>query len=104
MIRRPPRSTLFPYTTLFRSLPPLLDTNGDGVPDAFAFGGNHFSPSLFVCNVNPGVGNPCPAANRVTLFSGEAFRLFRNDYSEHQLITHEDFNLTNKDILSLRYI
>src|SRR2546426_6419556 len=25
MIRRPPRSTLFPYTTLFRSLLPLLD-------------------------------------------------------------------------------
>src|SRR2546422_6836791 len=24
MIRRPPRSTLFPYTTLFRSVPPLL--------------------------------------------------------------------------------
>src|SRR5256885_10788180 len=24
MIRRPPRSTLFPYTTLFRSLLPLL--------------------------------------------------------------------------------
>src|SRR5258708_31107980 len=24
MIRRPPRSTLFPYTTLFRSLPDLL--------------------------------------------------------------------------------
>src|SRR2546430_11586713 len=24
MIRRPPRSTLFPYTTLFRSFPPLL--------------------------------------------------------------------------------
>src|SRR2546422_4348912 len=23
MIRRPPRSTLFPYTTLFRSVPPL---------------------------------------------------------------------------------
>src|SRR2546429_7024586 len=26
MIRRPPRSTLFPYTTLFRSLPTLADT------------------------------------------------------------------------------
>src|SRR2546422_7813805 len=26
MIRRPPRSTLFPYTTLFRSLPPWLAT------------------------------------------------------------------------------
>src|SRR3712207_8016020 len=25
MIRRPPRSTLFPYTTLFRSCPPLFD-------------------------------------------------------------------------------
>src|SRR2546429_6823038 len=25
MIRRPPRSTLFPYTTLFRSLPRNLD-------------------------------------------------------------------------------
>src|SRR3712207_7896321 len=24
MIRRPPRSTLFPYTTLFRSVPPFL--------------------------------------------------------------------------------
>src|SRR5256885_13263301 len=37
MIRRPPRSTLFPYTTLFRSEPvqvihrqlPIFDTGGD---------------------------------------------------------------------------
>src|SRR2546429_6990114 len=29
MIRRPPRSTLFPYTTLFRSRP-LLDYKDDG--------------------------------------------------------------------------
>src|SRR3712207_9410965 len=31
MIRRPPRSTLFPYTTLFRSIPvvALTDTNCD---------------------------------------------------------------------------
>src|SRR5258708_10689766 len=37
MIRRPPRSTLFPYTTLFRSLigRPLLDRNlPDPVIDA----------------------------------------------------------------------
>src|SRR2546427_3922832 len=40
MIRRPPRSTLFPYTTLFRSLPPsavsgtrlTLRTRGRGAP------------------------------------------------------------------------
>src|SRR2546425_6006089 len=30
MIRRPPRSTLFPYTTLFRSLPKIGVTIGPG--------------------------------------------------------------------------
>src|SRR2546430_11743754 len=36
MIRRPPRSTLFPYTTLFRSHRRLKDTGqrGDFPPDA----------------------------------------------------------------------
>src|SRR5947208_5247125 len=29
MIRRPPRSTLFPYTTLFRSSPSGNDTHGE---------------------------------------------------------------------------
>src|SRR3712207_7822073 len=29
MIRRPPRSTLFPYTTLFRSNPSRLTSNGN---------------------------------------------------------------------------
>src|SRR5256885_6237761 len=31
MIRRPPRSTLFPYTTLFRSLLSLTDVRGANV-------------------------------------------------------------------------
>src|SRR3712207_8355340 len=30
MIRRPPRSTLFPYTTLFRSVPRLRHASGFG--------------------------------------------------------------------------
>src|SRR5690348_17987183 len=30
MIRRPPRSTLFPYTTLFRSRAPVREDVGDG--------------------------------------------------------------------------
>src|SRR3712207_7750924 len=30
MIRRPPRSTLFPYTTLFRSVRPVEDLGEDG--------------------------------------------------------------------------
>src|SRR3712207_7732239 len=38
MIRRPPRSTLFPYTTLFRSVRSkqklrILETNGEDVTD-----------------------------------------------------------------------
>src|SRR2546427_1714889 len=31
MIRRPPRSTLFPYTTLFRSIPPQSSAEVRGV-------------------------------------------------------------------------
>src|SRR2546422_10738693 len=34
MIRRPPRSTLFPYTTLFRSVLPLYDS---GEADGFVY-------------------------------------------------------------------
>src|SRR3712207_7194914 len=34
MIRRPPRSTLFPYTTLFRS---LVETLGEDLDDVVAF-------------------------------------------------------------------
>src|SRR2546429_7410033 len=34
MIRRPPRSTLFPYTTLFRS---VVEFNGKGVKSQLAF-------------------------------------------------------------------
>src|SRR2546428_5015739 len=34
MIRRPPRSTLFPYTTLFRSLR-LLSRRGYGIPEDY---------------------------------------------------------------------
>src|SRR5256885_10122594 len=34
MIRRPPRSTLFPYTTLFRSLGQRQDTGHRGHPGA----------------------------------------------------------------------
>src|SRR5687768_17710630 len=38
MIRRPPRSTLFPYTTLFRS-PPMTETNETITPPEEPGGG-----------------------------------------------------------------
>src|SRR5256885_11996442 len=34
MIRRPPRSTLFPYTTLFRSVEVVVDRAGGGLDEA----------------------------------------------------------------------
>src|SRR2546422_6873378 len=53
MIRRPPRSTLFPYTTLFRSVVLLLQTGsaatpghgpGVGLPRSAAFDAATFDP------------------------------------------------------------
>src|SRR3712207_2478658 len=39
MIRRPPRSTLFPYTTLFRSLSVLVDLSGPKIRTGMLKGG-----------------------------------------------------------------
>src|SRR5947209_13470060 len=36
MIRRPPRSTLFPYTTLFRSVQALMMMNGKEINEAIS--------------------------------------------------------------------
>src|SRR2546426_8716335 len=52
MIRRPPRSTLFPYTTLFRSLDPgagsvhTLFSLPEGIPGGAAYGLMTVAPSL----------------------------------------------------------
>src|SRR3712207_6917527 len=55
MIRRPPRSTLFPYTTLFRSTYPLDKDYRDIfrnhihiIPRKYNFGGFELSTDLFV--------------------------------------------------------
>src|SRR2546426_917092 len=49
MIRRPPRSTLFPYTTLFRSAPGVynLTVNGTGAP------GNRSTPLTLTVSAAP---------------------------------------------------
>ncbi|MGI8788087.1 MAG: TonB-dependent receptor domain-containing protein [Pyrinomonadaceae bacterium] len=92
----------------FYVVPTTQDTNGDGVIDAFVNPGGAFTNSIFVCNVNPGftgtTPNPCPAANLVALQTGEAVRISPFLNREYQLITKEDFTLTNKDTLNVRYI
>ena len=52
MIRRPPRSTLFPYTTLFRSIPELV-TARDKEIIVICRSGNR---SLFACDVMQQMG------------------------------------------------
>jgi Carboxypeptidase regulatory-like domain/TonB dependent receptor len=92
----------------FIVVPALIDTNGDGVVDSFANGvnayGNRFTISEIACNITVPAGSPCPAANQVPLFTGEAARVAPNKSREYQLITREDFNITDKDSVVFRYI
>src|SRR5258708_38479846 len=55
MIRRPPRSTLFPYTTLFRSLGVEVLALGDGVAGV--------KPGER-CSVEPYINDPASYASR----------------------------------------
>src|SRR3712207_6906513 len=57
MIRRPPRSTLFPYTTLFRSLPPWVRQNS--------------SPAVSI----GGPGDSSSVANRLRACRGRSARI-----------------------------
>src|SRR2546430_17635925 len=64
MIRRPPRSTLFPYTTLFRSLEPLVARIGARLDTADA---HHKSANAPQSDANASVapalpGSPHPIA------------------------------------------
>ncbi|MCY7375905.1 MAG: Plug and carboxypeptidase regulatory-like domain-containing protein [Pyrinomonadaceae bacterium] len=87
----------------FYVVPALQDTNGDGVVDAFVNPGGAFTRSAFLCRV-PAVEGACPAGNLVPLLTGEAIRVAPNNFRAYQLITKEDFNITSKDTLNVRYI
>jgi hypothetical protein len=91
----------------FIVVPALIDRNGDGIADDFAnpvnIFGNRFTISEIICN-GPLVGGICPATNLVPLFTGEAVRITPNKYREYQFITREDFNISDKDSVVVRYI
>src|SRR3989440_3012766 len=64
MIRRPPRSTLFPYTTLFRSLKPAFK-HGGTVTAASSSGINDGAAALLVTGGTGGKGGIEPLARVV---------------------------------------
>src|SRR5260221_5152558 len=79
MIRRPPRSTLFPYTTLFRSL--LVSTSNVGSWTA-EFGGSESSAER---------GDACRAfMPRATSAVCLAIRLSRSEEHTSELQSHSD--------------
>src|SRR3712207_7210061 len=63
MIRRPPRSTLFPYTTLFRSQPLLTFTVGVKITRR-GFALSAFALSVAVGAVQAGAGGAPPPTDR----------------------------------------
>src|SRR5688572_31594788 len=94
MIRRPPRSTLFPYTTLFRSRPVL---RGRGVlphrPDPWPDRGNRGGAPHGLLFRPPVRGSPVPAA------AGESFREPVRRSEEHTSELQSQSNLVCRLLL-----
>lgn len=88
----------------FIVVPQLNDRNGDGVPDSFLFPNGGYTNSVFVCRVAVAANAACPPGQLVALQTGEAIRVAPFNARNYQLITKEDFNITDKDTLNVRYI
>src|SRR3712207_7321247 len=59
MIRRPPRSTLFPYTTLFRSRPSLTSADGGHEPVTLLEATYSEKETAQLVHGDTGEGAPC---------------------------------------------
>src|SRR5258708_26474932 len=90
MIRRPPRSTLFPYTTLFRSL--LREVDADEAELGC------FLPQLGQPAAAAGLaGEICVAVLCAELGSSQADRKSTRLNSSHQIISYAVFCLKKKN-------
>src|SRR3712207_8538029 len=78
MIRRPPRSTLFPYTTLFRS--PMSSSNG-----------NRTDPEEPLLPKPEGLEGIVAAATALSHVYGEEGRLVYRGYDIHELAGKASF-------------
>src|SRR5258708_26967070 len=85
MIRRPPRSTLFPYTTLFRSLPGDLGIGPRAID-------HHLAGAEVLAPVND---------RHLAAHLGEDRKSTRLN-SSHQIISYAVFCLKKKNAFSIR--
>src|SRR2546430_3449388 len=93
MIRRPPRSTLFPYTTLFRSIAAsqLMElSKRDAVSDRFISG-----PKKLLCGTLPALQPALTGVNRACA-AGEDRKSTRLN-SSHSQISYAGFCLEKKN-------
>src|SRR3712207_8288913 len=100
MIRRPPRSTLFPYTTLFRSLATVVFFNTLCPYSAFSRGGGVLlwrPPSRGACA--PRRGRRRSRSRRSRLQDRKSTRL----NSSHANISYAVFCLKKKNLTRLEY-
>src|SRR2546422_6552795 len=83
MIRRPPRSTLFPYTTLFRSVAELVEAlRGTCLNLVYAYGAA--GPMLVtITSPGPGDGKSFLAANLALTFAEGGHRTLLVRSEEH---------------------
>src|SRR2546430_1219176 len=91
MIRRPPRSTLFPYTTLFRSAAKLQ--HGDNFDYTGVVYRNRITPVVIVCKAH-GAFSQTPAAHLHPRSHGDRKSTRLN--SSHSQISYAVFCLKKK--------
>src|SRR5438445_9195394 len=102
MIRRPPRSTLFPYTTLFRSdftvrLAPLLRNIGSRIPFEFKFSvwgsGDRKSTRLNSSHANISYAVFCLKKKKKNIYANKNSHTMsfchRTVYTEHKILSQD---------------
>src|SRR3712207_7496176 len=83
MIRRPPRSTLFPYTTLFRSI--------------LALGGTRFMYRIVGRNDNTELLNN-KVSNVLIIGAGDAGAMLIKEIKKHQSLNYNIIGLIDDDL------
>src|SRR3712207_8205521 len=93
MIRRPPRSTLFPYTTLFRSSPPDPRSS----PPKNCWPGRYGSPISPTCT-------SCPSATPPEVTPPPSDRKSTRLNSSHANISYAVFCLTTQHVICVLFL